>query len=229
MVLLELFGKPWRIVEVDKDAPVGEPELDKALEMADAMAGSATARFPRGTKLAVVAPDAKAGDLHNATIADCDLQLSKLVLGVTGTTDAVANRAESQVHAAQQDVLLQTDGARLSERFERNLCASIVVVNFGERERRHAPRFQLRTAPPVDRMVEQQRLRGVLEMGVPIAVATVYEVTGFREPLPDEPVVQFDAGTSIPAGRGRVVDPNEPSAAEDARAASSERSPGTCP
>jgi len=47
-----------------------------------------------GTKLVVVSPDAKSGELHNATIADCDRQLSKLVLGGTGTTDEVYQGAE---------------------------------------------------------------------------------------------------------------------------------------
>ncbi len=203
MILIELFGKPWRIVEVDNDSRAGAAELDQALDMADALGEATAAQFPRGTKLVVVSPDAKSGELHNATIADCDRQISKLVLGNTGTTDAEANRAESIVHKSEQDMILQSDGAAISERIQSGLVDAIVFLNFGADALAEAPLFQLRTAPVRDRAAELDRMkRTVLELGVPVALAEVYEVTGFRKPSPDEATVELEPSTAGAGGAG---------------------------
>jgi phage gp29-like protein len=223
MILIELFGKPWRIVEVDNDSRAGAAELDQALDMADALGSATAAQFPRGTKLAVVTPDPKSGELHNSTIADCDRQMSKLVLGNTGTTDAEANRAESVVHKSEQDVILQSDGAAISERIQRSLVDAIVLLNYGAEKLRYSPLFQLRTSPVSDRAAELDRMsKMVLQLGVPVALAEVYEVTGFRPPAPDEATVELEppAFGAVATPHGRIVPPRE--VAEDVDEAESD-------
>jgi phage gp29-like protein len=213
MVLLELFGKPWKIVEADPTGNAGAAELDLALEQADALASATAAQFPKGIKFRVESPDPKSGELHNETIADCDRQISKLVLGATGTTDALANRAESQTHKEEQNIHLVSDGDLISQVIQSDLICAIMVLNWGPQSLPYAPLFQLRTAPAKDRKSELDRVTIVLSMGIPIAADEIRELAGFRKPGENEAFVQLidspqdDASARFVPPRMRVIDP----------------------
>lgn len=223
MVLLELFGKPWRIVEVAADATADTGALDEAFEQADALGGAVTARFPKGIKLNVEWPDPKNGELHNVTIADCDRQISKLILGGTGTTDAESrglNDNTANVHADEQQKIRESDGDLISQCFQRDLAESIVVVNapwlgfhsLGE-ALRYVPRFRLNTSKPEDRNKQLDGVRKVIDMGIAVPVDQVRTIGGVRKPKQDEAVVQMvespqdDMSARFIPPRSRVIDP----------------------
>ncbi len=215
MILTELFGIPWRIVELEKDAPVQKEQLDSIAEKAEALGGTTTAAFPPGVKLRVERPESDSGEFFEMTIDGVDRQISKLVLGQTGTTDAEGNRAESVVHQAQQDVILQLDGNGLTEAFQEQLIEVSVFLNDGPEMLSHAPRFQLRTQPPRDREKELVRVEKVISFGVPVAADEVYEISGLRKPANDEAqIVKAETTTTDPFGNpitkgpmGKIVEP----------------------
>jgi SPP1 gp7 family putative phage head morphogenesis protein len=88
LILLELFGKPWRIVEWDKDAQIQKEELPLVDRQVANLGGAQSARLPRGAKLNIAFPGEKSGETHKDVERDSDQQISKLVLGNTNTTDA---------------------------------------------------------------------------------------------------------------------------------------------
>jgi len=201
MILIELFGKPWRIIEVEEDADIGGDELADADEAADQLGGSSSARMPKGAHLNIVNPDAKSGENHRSIIEDSDRQISKLVLGQTGTTDpnpAGINNTQADVMQAEQAVVLMWDAKTLSEVLTDQLVRPIIEVNFGEDALIHAPQFLLRWDRPTDRRADIERLGKALDAGVEVALTEAYESTGFRQPEADEPVIRIEQPPQMP-------------------------------
>jgi len=195
MILLELFGKPWRIVIVDDESDASEDDLLAAEQVADGLGAHHTARMPRGTKLDIKSPAKSAGEIHSDVIAESDKQMSKLVLGQTGTTDGVAAGLNSNTIAVLKDeqlMLMVRDAKDISEAIEDGLTDAIIELNFGTEWLSHAPRFVLRSDIPADKKTELERMKQALDCGIAISMSEAYEVAGFRVPRDDEPVIRFD-------------------------------------
>ena len=94
MILTEIYGIPWRIVTQDKEAPPNHESVEQARDAAEALAQESTAAFGPGVKCEVVQPGDRSTEMFDMTHDKVNSEQSKLVLGQTGTTDAVANRAE---------------------------------------------------------------------------------------------------------------------------------------
>lgn len=194
MILTELFGKPWRVLEVDEESSASEDDLLDADDLLETLGSSYTVRLPRGTKLNVVQPQRTAGQVHSEIIKEADQQNSKLVLGQTGTTDGTTagfNSNQAGVMQDEQTMLLQADALLLNEVIEDCLTDAIIAVNFGPEEVTHAPTFVLRGDLPANRVQEIARLDGALKAGLSIARNEAYEVAGFKVPNETDVVIQI--------------------------------------
>ena len=203
MILMELFGKPFRVVEVEEESTASIDDLLAADEAVDALGGSQSVRMPRGTHLNLTQPGQNAGQVHSDVIAEADRQISKLVLGQTGTTDPVnagMNSKQSLVMQDEQYGILQRDARALSEMIEDQVTDAIIEVNYTAAELGYAPRFVLRYDKPADRSKELERLKLAEDAGLAIARAEAYEVSGFRQPEPDEAVIKIDQPPTPPLG-----------------------------
>lgn len=190
MILLELFGKPWRIIEVSEESGASADDLEAADEAAQKLGGANTARMPRGTQLKVVSPNRAAGQIHDGVVSEADSQISRLVLGQDGTTsDGGSVPGAPPVLQGEQLVLLRRDAHLVGEALE-TLADSIVAVNFGEAMLGHAPRVVLRI--PQDGRAELERLKAALDAGLSIAAEEAYAISGFRQPHPGEAVVRIE-------------------------------------
>lgn len=201
MILLEQFGKPWRVIHVDEESTADPDDLAAADEIAENLPFNSSGRMPRGTTLDTFAPNRAAGQMHDTVIGQADAQISKLVLGQTGTTDGTAagmNSSQAFVMRGEQDLIRDRDAHMLSEALEDFLTDAIIAVNFGEEELPNAPRFRLRSDVPADRLAEVQRVRAAVEAGLSVAINDAYEVSGFRQPLPEEPVIKLDTPPTHP-------------------------------
>lgn len=212
MELTELFTQPWRVVEIDKDATYSPTARDDAEIAAQDLGSVNTAILERGFKLNVVQPQKDSHELYGMNSKEVNDELSKLVLGNVGTTDPDANRANSIIQKSEQDIIHQRDGRGVSEAIQRDLIRVFVLLNYGPNALHLTPKFQLRLQTPRDREKELARVKAVVSLGVPIAVAEVREVSGFRAPEPDEPYLTMgkggtDAfGNPVP-GAVTIVDP----------------------
>lgn len=201
MILLELFGKPWRIVTVDPDSPASDSDLRDADEVADALGSSYTARLPRGVNLTVSQPQKTAGAVHDDVIKESDRQISKLVLGQTGTTDEMKggmNNSQASVMQDEQLGLLQGDAREFQEVVEDQVTDEIIALNFGEAEVIHAPTFALRADLPPNRLEELERTERALKAGLALAAQEVYQVSGFRQPDVGEVVIRMEQPRTEP-------------------------------
>lgn len=201
MILSELYGKPWRILTVEEESNAGDTELKDAEEIVDNLGSSYTARIPRGIKLDVVSPGRNAGQVHAEIIEESDKQISKLVLGQTGTTDAVPaglNSNQANVMQDEQLGVLINDAAQLGEVVERFITNRIIIENFGEMEVTHAPVFRLRADLPADRTAELNRLDLALKTGLAVPLDEAYELSGFSMPDPDQVTLQLQQPPTPP-------------------------------
>lgn len=223
MILLELFTKPWRWAEVDVDAEIDTDELADIDDFVEQIAGNGYGRLPRGATFKTEQPakegSSSGGTIHKEVIDQSDAQMSKLVLGQTGTTDAKAmglGSEQSRVMQDEQTLVTLGDADRIGEVFKDYVGDEIIELNFGSSEVSHAPRCKLK-ADLADRTKEVARLQGTLNTGLPVSLRDAYEVVGFRQPDPTEPVLRMEApvpttttgpdGSQVPgpAGAARAV------------------------
>jgi SPP1 gp7 family putative phage head morphogenesis protein len=218
MQLIELFGKPWRVINVPEDSSANSEDIEDSLQAVDSLGGAYTALLAKGVNLEVYQPGRTAGQIHESIIKEVDNQISKLVLGQTGTTDGVPaglNSDQANVMQEEQLLILKNDADAISEVVERQVTDAIVELNFGPGELIHAPRFVLRSDRPADRNSEIQRLDRFLKAGGEVKVTEAYEVGGFQIPDKEDRIIRIDqpkmepGATQTPIPRAMIIDPNE--------------------
>lgn len=210
MILLEVFGKPWRIVRMLEGAQgVQREDLDEAGEAADAMGANATGVMPPGVDAELISPDQYAGQIHKDVAAECNDEISKLVLGTTRTTDAkpgALGSAGDEVGQEEQSGVFAADGWDLSDLLTEQLAADIIALNFGAEALDHCPRIELRYELKASRGVEIERTVKVFGMGQPLKKSEFYERVGFTAPEPDDEVVQQQVAPAMPGGSSGLGD-----------------------
>lgn len=215
MVLLELFGRPWRIVKQAQGAIVDDAALEGAWQIIKTASGQTAIRLPPGIELDLETPPAGAGQIHNDSIEHSNRTISKLVLGATGTTDAVPTGLGSSIgdaHLSEEDLVIAADARRLSALVEHSLSDPFNLLNFGEDALATAPTFKLLTVAKKDRVQEGARVKSGLDAGLAIAAEEAYEVIGFRQPKEGEAVLRVvqrpaQLGAAAPAPAPEIVYP----------------------
>lgn len=193
MILLEVFGKPWRIAYTENLA-VNQETLETAADMIDNMGGNATARLPPGVKVETTQPGERSGQNHRDAIADSNDELSKLILGTTRTTDAKPNAigsAGDEVGQDEQSSVVAADGWNVSDCLTEGLAADIVALNAGPEVLDHCPRIEIAYELPKNRGVEAEVATKTLSIGIPLKEDEVYERTGWTKPQPGDRVVRM--------------------------------------
>ena len=175
-ILQELFGRPWRVMKMRSDAQAvaigGNSDLmNDAFETVKALGMRNAARLPPGYDLDVIQPFSGAGQVAGDIIAHVEKVQSKLVLGST-----VGN-----AHLSEEDLVIWSDAIRLAEVIEDGVTDAIIAVNFGEAELDHAPRFIIRTEPPISREEEGNRIQKALDIGLRVGLEEAQEKLGVQE------------------------------------------------
>lgn len=191
-MLLELFGRPWRVVNPIQGATTGvnNESLKTAYDNARRLSAQSVGVMPPGFTLDVIQPFSGAGQVASDVLSDSQKVLSKLILGNTGTTDAVSTGLGSSIgdaHLSEEDLIIASDAIRISEIIEDQLTDAIVAVNFGPDALTHAPKFVIKTEGRLSTEEESARLKGALDIGLRVAEAQAREKLGIREIEDDEP------------------------------------------
>lgn len=205
LVLLEVFGKPWRIMEAVDQANIQYDEMKEAAHFIDEMGGQATGVAPPGTKVTTTQPEKGAGEVHKDVIYDSNEHISKLILGQTRTTEAQPGALGSdgdRVAQSEQDRIYAEDAANISDILTEQLGGDIVVLNGGPEQLANAPRIELTFEQPPNRTEEISNTKQAVQVGVPLAESEVYERLGFRKPNPGERVVQAPPAAGLGGGGG---------------------------
>ena len=215
MMLTELFGIPWRIVSAKEGATVGFDQLQSARAAAEALGAETTAQLAPGINLDVVMPKDTMSQFFGMTSQEVNAEMSKYVLGQTGTTDGGATGMASdmgKMMKGEQNEIATRDAGDLDEVLTDQLIRFIALVNWGpEAAELYRPQMVIDVSPPRDRVSDLANAKTASSMGVPVSVAEVREIAGLRVPEEGEELVKPPA-SPIPGapGEGGDVPPPPP-------------------
>lgn len=225
MMLTELWGIPWRIITADKDAVVGDGELDDAAEQAEKLGAETTAKISPGIRLDVVTPGQNSGELFSMNADDIDKQISKLVLTTSATTDAqptgLGSNTTSELRS-EKTLVVETDADAVGEELTEQLAYWIAFVNWGtEASALYTPDVMLDASPPKDRAKELDIVDKARAMSIPVSIATAREIANLPEPEPEDELLPFPAAVGAPkpsgAAQGDELEPTPNAKGEGAK------------
>jgi phage gp29-like protein len=170
MQFAELHGRPWRVGVWERGLSVNASKEDiAALERAvQEISGATGVALPRGADLRLLTP-ANAGATHEKLRTAFNAEISKVVLGQTGTTELgdTGSYAAVKVHDLVRGDVLQDDGAALAETITRQLVYTLVRKQFGRATADAlCPEFLIVTQPDEALDFEFSRFKDLTDRGV---------------------------------------------------------------
>jgi phage gp29-like protein len=216
MVLLEVFGKPWRILEHEptSTASVQDEQLKSAAEVIDAMGANATGYAPVGMRVKTDQPAQGAGQVHENVIGGSNDEISKIALGEARTMSTKPSGLGSTDSAEAADVNAEVkseDAVNLSDLLSEQLSVDIIVLNFGPDAAVYAPRIELTYEQAPDRDKETDRATKLVSAGFPLKKAEVYERIGYTPPEDgDELLVATPPAAAAGGGGFGAPEPGAP-------------------
>ncbi len=231
VAFLETYGMPLRVGRYDNGE--SEANIAKLMGALADLGSDAAAVFPKTMDVEFV--DGKAGtapgDLWKAKADFCDSQVSKAVLGQTGTTDSKAGGigdGGNQVHNEVRGDIEKADAKLLAATLNEQLVKPIVMLNRGVRRR--YPRLRIGRPDAIDVKAQTDAATALVQLGAEIDADAMIERAGLPKPKPGgrilRPAAVSPAGdargvTGAPTARPAFLAPSLPS--ESARPARSER------
>lgn len=190
----EIYGMPLR---VGKYQPGATPEEKRTLLRALAqIAADAAAIVPQSMAIEFVeAQGNRDGVMFEKLATYLDLQMSKLVLGQTTTTDAVSGgHAVSEEHEKVREDIRDADAVALAMTLKRDLLKPAIDLNFGPQKIYPNLRFQ----PPetFDIQVMSSALAQLVPVGLEVEMSQVRDKLGFTEPAKDAKLLKAPAPVS---------------------------------
>ena len=178
---LEVFGMPLRLGKYGQGA---SPE-DKAtlLRAVREIASDAAGIIPETMMIEFVAaaPAGGKGTDNFLIFADyLDKQMSKLVLGQTGTTDTGQYVGTSDAHREVRDDIEVADAVQLAATLNRDLVRPIVDLNFGAMEL--YPRIRIAREKREDLAALINNLSALVPMGLEVEMSVIRDKLGLPEP-----------------------------------------------
>lgn len=210
-IFCEAYGQPLRL---GKFGP-GATETDKDALM------RAVANI--GTDYAAIVPESMAIEFVEAKLSGShelyekradwlDRQVSKLVLGQTATTDAIAGgHAVGKVHDRVRDDIEEADARQAASTIKRDLVRPLVDLNFGPQEA--YPDVKIGRPEDIDVEKLVRNVAKLVPLGLKVGMATMRDKIGLPDPDDDEELL-------VPPSRAPATpedtDPDDETAARPA-------------
>lgn len=187
-VFAESYGQPIRIGKYDPSAS----EADKSILLkALRNIGSDMAGIVPASMIIELIEAKMTGsiDLFERYADWIDKQVSKAVLGNTGTTDAIAGgHAVGKVHRQVEEDIERSDAVLLSATLNRDLVRPLVDLNFGPRKK--YPKLRIVVEDEQDGVQMANAISLLVEAGLDVAQADIRQRLGLRTPEPGEPILK---------------------------------------
>jgi len=188
LIFLDRYGLPMRLGKFPTSATRSEKaQLLRALRD---LGRDAAAIVPEGMTIEFTKADGGAGGgaafKEHATYFD--EQLSKVVLGQTGTTDASkGGYAVGRVHEGVRDAIALYDGAMLAMTLIRDLVRPAVDLNYGPQDRYPLIKIGLGEQKNVELLLGS--IPEFVSLGLPVEASQIYPLLGLTEPAKGKDVV----------------------------------------
>lgn len=197
-IFCEAYGQPLRLGKYDGSATEADKEI-----LLNAVASI-------GTDYAAIVPQSMAIDFVKADIAGShqlykeradwlDQQVSKAVLGQTGTTDAIAGGyAVGKVHDGVREDIERADCRQLAATINRDVVRPLCALNLGPLKA--YPRLCIGRPDEVDVDSLVKNVAQLVPLGLKVGMSTMRDKLGLPDPDPDEELL----------GRPAAADPAAP-------------------
>lgn len=175
------YGMPIRIGKYDSSATDQEKEV--LWQAVSQIAGDCAAIIPDATRVEFVEIKnaASGAAVYENRCAYLDQQISKLVLGQTATTDAIAGgHAVGQEHRLVQEDLERADARLASATLTHQLGRPMVDLNFGPQAR--YPRITIGRPDELPLAVIVEAVAKLGPLGLEVEASQLYDRMGITEP-----------------------------------------------
>ncbi len=203
VAFLESYGMPLRLGRYDN----GETETNISMllgALAD-LGSDAAAAIPKTMDIEFV--DGKAGtapkDLWLAKVDFADSQISKAVLGQTGTTDSRQGGigdGGNKVHDGVRADIETADAGLVASTLTEQLAKPIVMFNRGQRRR--YPRIRIGRPDPIDVKGLTEAATALVPLGVEVDADAVRDRAGLPAPKPGGRVLKIAPASPVGALSG---------------------------
>lgn len=186
MAFADTYGLPLRVGKYGAGATAEDKQT--LISAIANIASDAGAVIPESMMIEFIdaAKGTTGGDVMFKSLAEyLDAQVSKRILGHTGSSDATPGRlgGEDQASEVRLDIL-KADAKQLAATLNRDLVRSYVDVNFGPQQ--HYPQINIQVPEPEDTKLLVEALDKLIPHGLQVEQHVVREKLGLPDPELDE-------------------------------------------
>jgi len=199
---LETFGQPLRLGKYPTGSTVDDRRV--LLRAVSQLGHDAAGIIPDSMSVDFVEAASKGdGGLFRGLADFLDQQVSKAVLGQTGTTDAIAGGyAVGKVHDQVRTDIQQSDAKRLAVSINRDLVRPMIDLNFGPPRDGQYPRVFIGLPDQTDMSALMPLVEKYVNMGGRVGSAAIRDKLGIEDPDPKEELLKPPAQPTPPAAGG---------------------------
>jgi phage gp29-like protein len=197
----ESYGQPLRLGKYDKSATPDDVDI---LYRAVAMIGTdCAAVIPKAMEIEFIKADGagkgSGADLYKEFAVFLDRQVSKAVLGQTGTADMQAGGgyAQAKVHDGVRDDLREADARALARTIRRDIFEPFVRFNFGPDAK--VPLFKLETPETEDLDQFSKAIAPLIDRGLKVRASEIRSKFNLATPADDDEVLFPAKAAAAPA------------------------------
>lgn len=202
-IFCEAYGQPIRVGKYGADAT--EEQKDILLRAVASIASDFGGIIPESMAIEFVQATLSGSlDLYERRSDWLDRQLSKLVLGQTGTTDAQAGGyAVGRVHDGVREDIERADAKQLAASLNRDLVVPLVSLNMGPLKRYPKIRIGRPDEVDIDKLVSN--VTKLVPLGLKVGMSTMRDKIGLPDPDPEEELLT--PAREVPASSQDVLTP----------------------
>ncbi|GAB6037640.1 DUF935 domain-containing protein [Fundidesulfovibrio butyratiphilus] len=183
----EVYGVPVRVGKYGQGA--SDKDKQVLLEAVTNIANDAAAIIPASMALEFVEAKISGNlDLFERLAEFLDKQISKAVLGQTGTTDVGQHVGTANAHEQVRQDIETADAVQLSATLNRDLVRPMIDLNFGAQKL--YPRVKIFRPDSEDMEKEAKILATLVPLGLRVEESVVRDKLGWPDPAPDAVTLQ---------------------------------------
>lgn len=210
---LERYGQPIRIGKYGRGATADEQAT--LLRAVRNIAADAGAIIPEGMLIELVEAKISGSiDAFERFASFANGEVSKAVLGQTGTTENGPYAGTARVHDEVRGDIERADAGLLASTLNRDLVRPLIDLNVGPRKA--YPRIQIGRPEEVDVAVMADALSKLVPVGLKVQMSEVRDKLGFADPDTDSELLAPPAPPSLPAPAAAIAAAAAPATDGDA-------------
>lgn len=200
VVFCEVYGHPLRVGKYDISASKEDREV--LLRAVRNLAADHAAIMPESMSIEFVDAKATGNAVVFESLADyLDRQISKLVLGQTGTTDTGSRVGTADAHEKVRGDIEISDAVQLASTINRQLIKPLIDLNFGMQKA--YPRIIVHREKSEDITALVDNVIKLLPAGLRVEESVLRDKLGLPEPAVGARCLQLDAPLNVPMGFNR--------------------------